>query len=276
MLKPTPKLPFSVLTAALTLAMIVMGVFVVLAIGEFNSPIASAETMAPLPNTSTLAAIPQGAAETLPRTITVVGEGKVSVQPDVALANVGVDVVGDSVSEASAEAASIMEAVLEALKAQGIAEKDIQTSGYNIWIERPYSGPEPLSAGGPGEAIYHVNNMVNVVIHDLDGVGEALNVAIEAGANNIYGVTFNVDEPGESMSEARALAVEDAAAKAQELAALNQVTLGDVITISEVVGNAGGFFAGPEYAVAASVGGGPISPGELALTARLQITYAIE
>ncbi len=278
MIKPTQKLLIGLISATLMLSVVLIGALVFFALGGANSPTVSAEAVAPQPNSSTPAIALQQAAATSPRTITVVGEGKVSIQPDIATANIGVDIVGETVNEASAAAASTMEAVMEALQAQGIVENDIQTSGYNIWIERPYGGPEVLGTpGGQGEAIYHVNNTVAVVIRDLESVGEVLNAAIEAGANNIFGVTFNADNPGELMSEARELAVADAEAKAAELAALNQVQVGDVVSISEVIGGGGGFFPSPVARAEAGLGGGgPISPGELELNVQLQITYSIE
>lgn len=210
-----------------------------------------------------------------PRTITVVGEGTINIEPDVARANIGVEVVKPSVKEASSEAKAVMDNVLQVLTAQGIAEKDIQTSGFNIWVERPY-GPDGLPAD---EALYHVSNQVSVTIRDLDKVGSLLDATIEAGANNIYGVSFSVDDPNQLGAEAREKAVADAEAKAEELAKLSGVQLGEVVSVSEVIGS-GGLFPGSLREAAAiglgGGGGGPISPGELELTLQLQVVYAIQ
>src|SRR5262245_46452608 len=78
-------------------------------------------------------------AETGTRTITVVGEGKVTAKPDVAQANIGVQVSGADPKQATADAAALMEKLMAALKAQGVAENDIQTSYYNLWVDRPYN-----------------------------------------------------------------------------------------------------------------------------------------
>ena len=211
----------------------------------------------------------------LPRTITVVGEGAVKIKPDIAQTNIGVEVIRPTVKAASSGAKDSMDAVLQALKQQGVDEKDIQTSGFSVWTERPY-GPE----GPSDEILYHVTNQVAVTIRDLETVGTVLDAAIEAGANNIYGVTFSLDDPSQVESAAREKAVADAQAKAQELAALNDVKLGDVVSVSEVVGGGGGYYAGGirESAVAAGLGGGggPIAPGELELTLQLQIAYTVE
>ena len=213
---------------------------------------------------------------TLPRTITVVGEGTVKIKPDIAQSNIGVEVIKPTVKEASSGARDVMQAVLKALKEQGVGEKDIQTSGFSVWVERPYT-----QEGQPGEPIYHVTNQVAVTIRDLETVETVLGATIEAGANNIYGVTFSLAEPSKVESEARKKAVADALAKAQELATLNGVKLGDVASVSEVVGGRGGYYAGSfrEVAMPAAMGGGgggPIAPGELELTMQLEIVYTVQ
>ncbi len=213
---------------------------------------------------------------TLPRTITVVGEGTVKIKPDIAQANIGVEVTKPTVKEASSGARDVMQAVLIALKEQGVDEKDIQTSGFSVWVERPY-----IQEGQPGEPIYHVTNQVAVTIRDLETVETVLGATIEAGANNIYGVTFSLSDPSQVESEARKKAVADALAKAQELATLNGVKLGDVASVSEVVGGRGGYYAGGfrEVAMPAALGGGgggPIAPGELELTMQLEIVYTVQ
>lgn len=214
------------------------------------------------------------ATSTLPRTITVVGEGKVRIKPDIAQATIGVDVMKSTVKEASSGARDVMKAVLKVLKEQGVAEKDIQTSGFSVYAERPYS-PE----GPSEEVLYHVSNQVLVTIRDLDTVETVLGATMEAGANNIYGVTFSLADPSQVESEARKKAVDDAKAKAQELATLNGLKLGDVVSVSEVVGARGGYYTGFPRAVAVEMGGGgggPISPGELELTMQLEIVYAVQ
>lgn len=218
------------------------------------------------------------------RTITVVGEGMVSLEPDIAQATIGVEIVRPSVREASNEAQEVMEAVLDALMAAGIEERDIQTSGFSIWVERnfgPMPGPaESQMAESDDENVrYHVTNTVSVIIRNMDSVGAVLEAAIEAGANNIYGINFQLDDPTAAESEARAKAVEDAQAKAQELAGLTGTEVGAVVSISEVIGQGGGFFGG-SFASAAREGlggggGGPISPGQLNLTLQLQVTYEL-
>jgi hypothetical protein len=206
-------------------------------------------------------------------TITVVGEGKVSASPDLAQANIGVEVIGPDVKQTSSEASQTMETLLTAIKAQGVTDNDIETSYFNVWVERPFN-PQ----GGPGEdVLYHVNNNVMVTIRDLDSVTIVLGAAIEAGANNINSVNFNLADPEQLKSEAREKAVANALAKAQELATLNGLEVGDVISVSEVISGGPGF-GGAAYAVesAAIGGGGPLLPGEVDVTVQIQVTYVLK
>ena len=267
-----------VVTGLSAVSVLLIGIMILALVGLIP-PTVQAQTLratqaqdTSIPNTASLQTDPA-----MPRTITVVGEGRVRIKPDIAQINIGIEVVGDTVKGTSSEAADTMEAVMASLRAQGVEEKDMQTSGYNVWVERPY-GPEGIPSD---EARYHVGNTVMVTIRDLDTVGAVLDAAIEAGANNIYGVTFSVADPSPLMSEARETAVADALAKAQELAELNNVALGEVMSISEVI-SPGGLYVGGIQRTAAFAeglgggGGGPISPGELEMTTQLQVTHNIQ
>ena len=206
--------------------------------------------------------------------VTVVGEGTVSIQPDIATASIGVEVVRPTVREASAAAEAIMQEVQAALLSQNLDESDIQTRHFSIFAER--FGPGGLL--DEDEVRYRVSNTVFITIQDLESIGDVLDAAIDAGANNIYGVDFSLADPASVESEARARAVEDAFDKAEELAELIGVDVGEVMGISEIIGQGGGFFGGNFSRMAAAEmggGSGPISPGELNLTMQLQITYEL-
>lgn len=209
-----------------------------------------------------------------PRTITVVGEGVVNIEPNVARTNIGVEVVRPTVEEAAAENSQIVDGLLATLAELGIPGEDIQTSGFNVYAER-------YGAGGPpseDEVQYRVSNSVTVIIRDLDKVGEVLDASIKAGANNIFGVEFLLDDATEVRSQARKVAVENARATAAELAALNGAQVGEVLSISEVVGGAGGFYNNSISNYQIGMGGAertPIQPGQLRLTMQLQITYEL-
>jgi uncharacterized protein YggE len=213
------------------------------------------------------------------RTITVVGSGEVKAAPDVARVNLGVEVTAPTVSAATDEAEQRMTDVLAALKAAGIADKDIQTSNFSINFEQQNPNPTPRVESATAvtdtvEGVYHVSNMVQVTLRDMTAVGDVIDAAIKAGANNIWGVSFDLENTGALEEQARKAAVTDARARAESLAELNGVKVGEVIAISEVIGAS----PAPMFAQAARATGGGVSvePGEVSFATQIQIVYGIQ
>lgn len=206
------------------------------------------------------------------RTISVTGVGKVRVEPDIARINIGVDLARPTVAEASAANKKIVDEVIQAIKDAGVAEKDVQTSGFTIYMDR-FGGTTPVDEEN---VQYRVSNTVAVVVRDLTKVSEVLETAINAGANSIYGVEFAVGDPTEYESEAMAGAVDNANAKAAELAKLTGLTLGKILSVSEGV-SVNPLLAGTNQSLAFGAGAGPtVQPGVLELTLQLQVVYAAE
>lgn len=212
------------------------------------------------------------------RTITVIGQGKVHVKPDIAQAQIGVEVFAPTVKEATAKNREQMAAVLAALHKAGIADQDIQTSNYSIFLEREPAMPMPaITEIVPSEpqGRYRVSNMVQVTIRDLDSVASILDAAIEAGANNVWGVSFSLEDSSAAESEARAKAMANARAKAAELAELAGLELGEVVSISESISGPYPVMAFAAVERGGMGGGGPISPGELDFQASLQVVFEV-
>jgi hypothetical protein len=215
-------------------------------------------------------AVPSSPAQDPLRTITVVGTGKVSLVPDVAQVSVGAEARSDTVSEAKAEVDRQMVAINSALKEMGVDEKEIQTSHYSIHYEREpmqamQEGPVGESQGG-----YRVSNMLRVTVRDVERAGDVLDAAVEAGANQVHGVTFTVSDESSWQGQAREKAMSDAEARAAELAGLAGVELGAVQSVSEVIG------AWPAAMTPESIMSGGFAPGELELSTRVQVTFAIQ
>jgi uncharacterized protein YggE len=207
------------------------------------------------------------------RTITVVGEGTVSAEPDQAVVTVGVETIGDTVQKATGESGDIMTALLAAFKAEGVAVADIRTSGYGVWTDY---GSRSDIVGSDSKPIYRVNNTVSVTVRDLDKLGAILDAAIEAGANSIQGITFTVEDRAGLATDARVKAAADAKAKAEELAKLMNLKVGSVVSVSEVIGSSV-YPVMREAAMGMGGGGaGPISAGELDYSVQLQVVYAIQ
>ena len=204
----------------------------------------------------------------------VTGEGKVTVVPDVAILSLGVEAQAITVQQAMDEAAIAMDQVMAALRANGVAERDIQTQWFNIYPVRNWidDGREVLIG-------YRVSNTVSAKIRDVAATGSIIDRVAEADGDlaRIQGVSFTVDDPSQYHSEARAKAIADAQAKAQHLAALAGVDLGRPFYISE----SGGFVPiyrdyGYGMLEAGAVPPTPISPGETEVTLTVQMAFAIE
>jgi uncharacterized protein YggE len=216
----------------------------------------------------------QKEADPTPRTITVIGAGEISLRPDIATINVGAEARSDRVSEAKSEVDEQMKAILAALEEAGVAKEDIRTSHYSIYYDQQ---PMPMigeSAAQESPVAYRVSNMVQVTVRDVEKAGDVLDAVVQAGANQVYGVTFTVSDEGTWESEARTKAMADARERAGELARLAGAELGEVLSVSEVIGGIPTTVMGVK--VERGMGGGGIAPGELELSTQIQVAFAIE
>jgi uncharacterized protein YggE len=202
------------------------------------------------------------------RSITVVGEGKVTLVPDLAEINVGAEANAETVSEAKAEVDRQVAAIVATLREMGVQEKDIQTHHYSIYYDRVslmVSSRPPAEA----ESGYRVSSMMRVTVRDVDKASDLLDAAVEAGANQVHGLSFTVSDESLWQGQAREKAMADARARAAELASLAGVNLGEVVSVSEVIG-------GLPMAMFKGVESTPIAPGELEMGTQVQVTFAIE
>jgi uncharacterized protein YggE len=203
--------------------------------------------------------------------ISVSGYGEAAGKPDIALIQLGVNVVSDQIGDAIEESNQVMEKITEAMLGAGIAEEDLQTTNFNVWPEDRY---DPMTGQPTGERVYHVDSTLQVKVRDIDKAPSVIESALEEGANNIYGLTYDIDDKSALEAEARSKALQDAQVRADQLAAEIGVSLGDPILVSE--GYSGGLIYPVAYERAAGIGGGPpISPGQLTVGVLVNVTYAI-
>lgn len=167
--------------------------------------------------------------DSTPRTITVTGTGRVSVEPDVADLRLGVTLTALTAQQARAANATAMSGVIGALKALDIAPRDIQTTNLSLNPAYDYSG----DANPPRLTGYTLTNTVAVLLRDIGNVGQAIDGALEAGATTLDSLSFRVLDPSGAEQQARERAVADARAKAEVLAAAAGVTISSVAAISE-------------------------------------------
>lgn len=204
-------------------------------------------------------------------TVTVVGQGEVVAEPDLAVVTVGVQLYDQSAQTAAAQLRERMNAVVAAIRARGVAENQIQTASYSIFFERDFNA----TRGGVGEpaGLYSVENTVRVTITDVAMAAEVTDAAIAAGANQMYGVTFSLADPGSVDAEARRLAMSNARERAEALASAAGRTLGEVVEISEI--GATGALPFQTRGLEASIAGGGVQPGSLQYVANVHVTYAL-
>lgn len=210
-----------------------------------------------------------------PRGISVAGEGRVSAKPDVALITLGVTALRPTVAEARESAAASLTGMIDAIKAGGVAENDIQTQQLSISPEYDYSND-----GGQTLRGFRVSNTVTAKLRDVDKTGDIVDAAVAAGGDEatIEGIAFTIDDPEDLREQARAAAVADAKKRAETLASATGVEIGEPLSISE-----GGVFEPPIFydrAAGAPATGEtattPIEPGQLDVVINVNVTWAIK
>ena len=214
----------------------------------------------------------EAASSEAPRTLTVNGDGAASDAPDIADIELGVETIDEDPTVAIDDNTTAMDSVIEALTDLDIDEDDIQTRSFNMWVEQIYDEDGPT-----GEFRYHVVNQIAVRVRDIDMTGDVLGAALAAGANNVRGISFGVEDTQALEEAARDAAVDNAVAKAEQLAERLGVKVGSPRHIAEV---SGGFPQQDrvERAFAFDSAGGsvPVSPGDFTVRVSVNIVFDIE
>ncbi|HWK63531.1 MAG TPA: SIMPL domain-containing protein [Rhizobiaceae bacterium] len=217
-----------------------------------------------------------GAAEpTQTPRIVVTGEGEASVAPDMALLSLAVMREAPTAREALEANNNAMAAVIAAMKAAGIEERDLQTAGVQIMPRYDYTN-RPDGTQEAKLAAYQVTNTLSVRVRDLAKTGEILDKSVSLGVNQGGGITFTNDNPATVITDARKKAVADALAKARTLTEAAGVELGRIIEISE------GSHAQPPMPYMAKAmraedaGSVPIQAGENSYKVLVNVTFELK
>lgn len=198
-----------------------------------------------------------------------------NVKPDYALVNIAVKSEAPTAKEAADQCAETVNAVMAALEEQGIAKEDYKTSALNVYPQTDYS------ANPPEVYSYAVYNQLQVKVREIDKLGQVLGTSLDAGANEINDIQYLVDETGEVYQEALAEAYQNAKAKADLLAESQKVELqARPVKIEEVAVSPyepiyRNYAMKAEEMPSESVGEVPLSPQQVAITARVQVVYAL-
>jgi uncharacterized protein len=228
--------------------------------------------------------------------ISVTGTGKASGQPNIARATVGVEIRAATAELAMRDVTTGVARVIDALKAAGIAERDLRTQNLSLHFEReeqppprppiepmpaapPKTRPLPAPVDGAPESKkspagnYRAQNTLVVQIRSLDKAGAVLAAAMAAGANLMFGLAFEIEEPRQLEEQAREKAMADARARAEALARLAGLRLGPVVSIQESSGGMPMPASVTMYrAQAADI---PVEPGELVVRTVVNVVYSM-
>jgi uncharacterized protein len=209
--------------------------------------------------------------------LTVSAEGRATRAPDLAVFNAGVASTGKTAGEALSANAADMNRVIAALKRAGVADRDIQTS--NLSLNPVYAEQRRLPDGRvdqspPKITGYQVSNTVTVRQRNLAEFGKVIDTLVSAGANQVNGPSFEIDNSDAATDEARIDAVGNARARAELYARAAGLKLVRVLTISE----SGGFSPPrPMYRMAADAVAAPtpVAPGEVALNVTVSVQFEL-
>ncbi len=204
--------------------------------------------------------------------IWVTGVGKITVVPDIAILIMGVQTQKDTVVEAQQAALEAMNGLVAVFNEYNINEEDIQTQQFNIQPVYRWDNGEQILLG------YSVTNIVSVKIRDIVNAGGIIDAAVTAGGDytRVNSVSFDVDEPEAYYESARKEAMEDAQAKAEQLAELGEVKLGKPSYISEYTNSVPPPIIYRDFEEGIFSGETAISPGEIEIQLTIEIHYSIK
>lgn len=209
------------------------------------------------------------------RVLKVTGSATVTLAPDTVTIRLGVNTKDQNVQTAQQQNAQIMETVKRAIFALGVEEKDVITDYFNVYN---YNTTDYSADGQPKKEYFVIEHMLRVTVRDLNQVGAVLDAAVNAGANQSSGIEFSSSKANEAYQKALARAVEDAAMKAQIMAAAAGKQLGDLL---EMEARDSSYYAMRDYGIsntyqlAASMKADTvISGGDIAVSATVNLEYA--
>jgi uncharacterized protein YggE len=241
---------------------------------ESSTTAASGPTQTQISTTTTVG--PSEAQSPLLHTVTVSGTGHMSALPDQAVITIGVQESAATAAAALDANSKKMQDVLARLKAEGILDSAIETTNVSVYSYPLYE----QNTGKQTGTSYQASNSVEVTLTDFSAIGSVFAAATEAGANNLYGPTWQLSDNTKAQTQALAQASAQAHAKAEAFAAANGVALGDVLVLTEGY-SAPVYYYGSEAAFTTTTAGAalaapPINPQNLDIYINVTITYQLK
>jgi len=204
-------------------------------------------------------------ATTITQGILTSGDATVSKKPDLAVVGAGVDAQAPTASAAQSDLNSKAGKLIDRIKAIGVADGDLNTTGY--WIG-PVYGPQ-----GQTITAFRATEQLQLKWHNVDSVGKALDAIVqEGGATNVY-VSFTLNDPKPAQAEARGLAIADAKSKASAMASAAGVKVGQVLQISDLASTSRVPY--PYVASGASAAPTQVPVGQIDVQVSVEVDFAI-
>lgn len=209
--------------------------------------------------------------------ITVTGAGEVRVAPDLASVQLGVVAQQENARTAQQEASRIAQGILDAVAALDVPREAVQTSQLVLTPVYEQGGPRQQVPTEPRIIAYRASNVVSVRLADLAKIGPVIDAGIDAGANQVQGVHFQLEDDREAREEAMRRAVREARSKAAAMAEALEVSLGPVLDAQE----GGVTIQRPEYAevrmmaMESHAADTPVAAGEITVSAQVTLRYRI-
>jgi uncharacterized protein YggE len=204
------------------------------------------------------------AGKAAPGTLSVLGTGSVTTRPDTARISAGVTTQAPNAADAISANADAMSKVIEALKRAGVASKDVQTEFVSVNPRYDDNGQAIVG--------YSASNSVSAVVRELSKVGDVIDAAVAAGANNVSGPSLARDDQDKLYRDSLEAAVVNAREKATALASAAGVSLGKIRSLNESPQSVGPVMFD---ALAARETATPIEPGTAEITASVRVVFAI-
>jgi uncharacterized protein YggE len=207
------------------------------------------------------------------RSISVNGTGSITVTPDMAVVWVGVQTMAEDAQRAVDQNNDISAAIMAAVSELGVAANDVQTTNFSVWPDMRYDENGQIT-----EIHYMVNNTVQVTVRQLDLLGDVLSEAVEAGANSISGIQFDLADREAANAQALELAMANAHSRAEVFAGAADVEIGEVQSLSTYIG---GYYApyrdmGFGYGGMGGAEGVSVLPGEMEIVVEVNVVFEIQ
>jgi uncharacterized protein len=193
-------------------------------------------------------------------TLSVSGHGEVKVAPDMATITLGVQTTGDDAQSALSNNAGKLNAVVAAIKDQGVPASHIQTSDLSLYYDSQQNR-------------YVVQHSLTIVIDDIAKVGSVIDAAVAAGANNGWGVSFGLKDTSAAHAQALQAAIGDSRSHADAMASALNVGITGVGSASEATFNQPIFYGPQSTAAAPASTSTQVQPGHLTVTADVSVVY---